>query len=60
MSWKVLSDRLAWPKGTVLGVDDLAGCNIEALLYAGHLTVVEDKKPRKVVVELAEEPEEQE
>jgi hypothetical protein len=44
----------------VLGEDDLQGCNIEALVYAGHLTVVEDKRPRKAVVETAEEPEEQE
>jgi hypothetical protein len=43
-----------------LDTDDLAGCNIEALVYAGHLAVVEDKKPRRTVVETAEEPEEQE
>jgi len=40
MSWKVLSDRLGWPKGTVLGVDDLAGCNIEALVAGNHLSPV--------------------
>jgi hypothetical protein len=60
MRYKVTSDRQPWRRGTFLGADDLAGCNIEALVYAGHLTVVEDKKPRKVVVETAEEPEEQE
>jgi len=60
MRYIVASDRQPWPRGTVLGTDDLAGCNIEALVYAGHLTVVEEKKPRKVVVETAEEPEEQE
>jgi hypothetical protein len=30
------------------------------LVYAGHLTVVEEKKPRTVVAVTAEEPEEQE
>lgn len=60
MSYKVTSDRQPWVRGTVLSADALEGCNIEALVYAGHLTVVEDKKPRKVVVETAEEPEEQE
>ncbi|HEY7821853.1 MAG TPA: hypothetical protein VIG24_03410 [Acidimicrobiia bacterium] len=60
MRFKVTSDRQPWPRGTVLGADELAGCNIEALVYGGHLTAVADKKPRKVVVETAEEPEEQE
>jgi len=60
MRYRVASNRQPWPSGTVLGEDDLQGCNIEALVYAGHLTVVEDKRPRKAVVETAEEPEEQE
>jgi hypothetical protein len=46
--------------GSVLSADDLQGCNIEALLYAGHLTVVEEKKPQKAAVITAQEPEEQE
>lgn len=33
----VASERLRWAAGTRLGVDDLAGCNIAALLEAGHL-----------------------
>jgi hypothetical protein len=37
MSWTVLSDRLPWPAGTTLATDDLAGCNIDALVKAGHL-----------------------
>jgi hypothetical protein len=44
----------------MLTADDLVGCNIEALVYGGHLTVVQDGKPRKVVAVTAEEPEEQE
>jgi len=60
MRYRVASNRQPWPRGTVLGADDLEGCNIEALVYAGHLTVVEEKKPRTVVAVTAEEPEEQE
>lgn len=60
MRYEVTSDRQPWPRGTALDTNDLAGCNIQALVYAGHLTVVEDKKPRKLVVETAEQPEEQE
>jgi hypothetical protein len=60
MTFRVTSDRQPWERGAVLSADDLAGCNIEALVYGGHLAPVEDKKPRKVVVETAEEPEEQE
>jgi hypothetical protein len=56
----VTSDRQPWLRGAVLTADDLVGCNIEALVYGGHLTVVQDRKPRTVVVESAEEPEEQE
>jgi hypothetical protein len=60
VTWTVTSDRQPWLRGTVLTADDLVGCNIEALVYGGHLTVVQDRKPRTVVVESAEEPEEQE
>jgi len=60
VSWTVSSDRQPWPRGTMLTADDLVGCNIEALVYGGHLTVVQDGKPRKVVAVTAEEPEEQE
>ena len=60
MKWTVTSDRQPWPRGTVLTADDLVGCNIAALVYGSHLTVVQDRKPRTIVVESAEEPEEQE
>lgn len=36
--WTVASGRLKWPLGTRLSVDDLEGCNIPALVVAGHLT----------------------
>jgi hypothetical protein len=60
MTYKVVSKRLPFAMGSVLSAYDLQGCNIEALLYAGHLTVVEEKKPRKAAVITAQEPEEQE
>jgi hypothetical protein len=60
MTYRVTSDRQPWKRGAVLSADDLVGCNIAALVYGGHLQAVEDKRPRKVVVQTAEEPEEQE
>ena len=62
MSWTVTSHRLPWASGTVVGQDDLAGCNIDALLAAGHLSPVQPKFPNKPAVpavEPADEPEEQ-
>ena len=44
MTWKVQSGRLAWPAGTVVGVSDLAGCNIDALVQGSHLAPVENKR----------------
>jgi hypothetical protein len=44
MMWKVESNRLAWPAGTVLGAADLAGCNIDALVQGGHLAPVQGKR----------------
>lgn len=41
--WVVASDRMDWASGTRLSVDDLAGCNIPALVKAGHLTPVPKK-----------------
>ena len=76
MKWTVMSKRLAWPAGTVLGADDLVGCNIDALVAGGHLAPAPQrtpqmpdsppykskKKPVDPVIEddSAEEPEEQE
>lgn len=49
MTYTVTSDRMAWPAGTVLHADDLAGSNIEALVAGGHLaaTDTEQTEPRK-------------
>lgn len=76
MNWTVTSTRLAWPSGTVLGAEDLAGCNIVALEQGGHLAPVAERTPQtpdsppykssKMPVDpvieddSAEEPEEQE
>jgi len=62
MMWTVISDRLPWASGTTVGQEQLAGCNITALVMAGHLSPVQPKTPKKPVVpadEPADEPEEQ-
>ena len=64
MSWRVLSDRLSWPAGATLSADDLAGCNIVALVESGHLVPVPTKPTSKrmpvdpVPNDTADEPEE--
>ena len=40
MSYRVLSGRLGFEAGSVVDDDDLAGCNIEALVQGGHLVPV--------------------
>jgi len=45
MSFRVMSNRLAWPAGTVLGAGDLAGCNIDALVQGGHLAPAGKRTP---------------
>jgi hypothetical protein len=45
MKWTVTSKRLAWDAGTVLGADDLAGCNIAALVAGGHLAAAPERTP---------------
>jgi hypothetical protein len=42
MMWTVTSGRLRWAEGTRLSEDDLAGCNIEALVAGGHLSAASD------------------
>jgi hypothetical protein len=44
MTWQVQSSRLSWPSGTILAAEDLAGCNIEALVQGGHLVLVEQER----------------
>lgn len=62
MMWKVTSRRLPWASGTVVGQDELAGCNIDALVAGGHLSPVQPNTPKMPAVpadEPADEPEEQ-
>jgi len=40
MKYKVTSDKLRWPIGTIVNADDLAGSNIRVLINAGHLVEV--------------------
>ncbi len=35
----VTSDRLIWPRGTVIDTADLEHSNIDALLAGGHITI---------------------
>ena len=64
MTWQVMSDRLAWDRGATVGADDLAGCNIAALVAGGHLAPVKGKVNSKrmpvepVTDDTADEPEE--
>lgn len=62
MSWNVTSRRLPWASGTTVTREELAGCNIDALVAAGHLSPVQPKTTKKPAVpadEPADEPEEQ-
>jgi len=54
MSWKVVSTRLAWPKGSTVSERDLAGCNIAALVAGNHLSPV--KATTKKTPAVAPEP----
>jgi hypothetical protein len=65
MNFEVVSSRLPWPAGTVVGADVLAGCNIGALVEGGHLRLVPELKGTKkrtpvvpVPDDTADEPEE--
>jgi len=65
MRFQVLSSRMPWPSGTVVGTEALAGGNIMALVQGGHLAPVPDKPKSKrtpvapVPDDTAHEPEEQ-
>lgn len=42
MKYKVTSDKLRWPAGTIVDADELAGSNIGVLINASHLVEVDD------------------
>jgi hypothetical protein len=68
MKYLVTSDRLSFPRGTVVDAEDLAGGNIEVLVATGHLTSAPSQsnepkgkpEPPVTVQHSADEPEEQE
>jgi hypothetical protein len=57
MSWKVISDRLAWDEGAVLSKSDLEGCNITALVAGGHLLPVKATTKKNPAVAPEPDPE---
>ena len=68
MKFTVTSDRMSFPRGTVVHSDDLAGGNIAVLVATGHLTPAPSPnektkwkpEPPVTVEDSADEPEEQE
>lgn len=62
MNYFVVSNRLPWASGTTVGQEELAGCNIDALVAGGHLSPVQPNTTNMPAVpadEPADEPEEQ-
>lgn len=59
MKWQVMSTRLDWAQGTVLTKSDLAGCNIDMLVAAGHLEPVSAKRTKTVKAQEPDDTEEQ-
>jgi hypothetical protein len=45
--YRVTSDRLIWPRGTVIDTAELKHCNIDVLLAGGHLSAHKDSKSVK-------------
>ena len=55
MKYKVSSDKLRWPTGTIVNADDLAGSNIGVLINAGHLVEVDSEPEPEPQEETLEE-----
>jgi hypothetical protein len=49
--YRVTSDRLIWPRGTVIDTAELKHCNIDVLLAGGHLSAHKDSKSVKTITE---------
>jgi hypothetical protein len=68
MKFTVTSDRMSFPRGTVVDANDLVGGNIAVLVATGHLTSAPSPsaktkwkpEPPVTVEDSADEPEEQE
>lgn len=56
MTYEVLSHRLPWAAGSTVSALELRGCNIAALVDAGHLAPVA-VKPTKIKASDAKEQE---
>ena len=47
----VNSDRLIWPRGTIIDTADLEHSNIDALLAGGHISAHKPTKSVKTITE---------
>jgi hypothetical protein len=62
MKYRVVGSRTVagFAPGSTLGVDDLAGCNVQMLLDAGHLAAVSTKAVKATSAEADEAEQSQE
>jgi hypothetical protein len=62
MEYKIVGHRsvAGFPPGSTLGVDDLAGCNLQMLLDAGHLAAVSTRAVKATSAEADEAEQSQE
>ena len=51
--YRVTSDRLIWPRGTIVYTAEMVveNCNIDALLAGGHISAHKDSKSVKTITE---------
>jgi hypothetical protein len=49
--YRVTSDRLIWPRGTVIDTAELKHCNIHVLLAGGHISAHKPAKSVKTITE---------
>ena len=47
----VNSDRLIWPRGTIIDTADLENCNIDVLVAGGHISPHKPTKSVKTITE---------
>jgi len=57
MTYEVLSDRLPWQRGATVRASQLRGCNIAALVDAGHIAPVAVKQTKTKKASIAKEQE---
>jgi len=49
--YRVTSDRLIWPRGTIVYTAEMEHCNIDVLLAGGHISAHKDSKSVKTITE---------